>query len=148
MKYEFKEIPRDLFRQVEPEAGEVLPALKGRLKPRRPVDEFVPDWSYLLTVKASKVAVVAGLENGWLGVPPHVWESVVRVHCPRAWKLLVDAQASFEQFQTGRVPAELGNAVAATANLELGGYMVFGVMDVPSIVAEIVGDLGALPTFE
>lgn len=144
----FKEIPRDLYRQVEPEAGNVLPALKGRYRSYRPHDEFEPNWTYLLSGHASKAAVVAGLYNGLLDVPSHVWPKVVELYCPRAWRLLVEAGVTYEQWNTGRCPAELGSSAAAVANAELDGYEVFAVMDVPAMVAEIIGTLGTVPRFE
>jgi len=140
-------IPNDLYRHAEPEAGEILPALTGRLKPRRPVEQFDPDWGYVLTGRASTVAVVAALHCGHTDVPEHVWPEVLRLYCPTAWRMLTEAGISFEQWNLGRCEAVLCSRVAATANTELGGYAVFAVMDVPACTAEVAATLGAVPTF-
>ncbi|MCI2421139.1 hypothetical protein MOQ72_27215 [Saccharopolyspora sp. K220] len=125
---EFKEVPRDLYRQVEREAGDVHPALTGRYRSRRPREEFDPDWEYLLTAQASKKAVVAGLCCATLDVPEYIPPLILEVHCPKAWQLLVNAGVSYEQWNTGHCPAGFQSTVAAVANTELDGYAVqFGV---------------------
>lgn len=144
---DFKPIPRDLYRHVEPEAGTVRPALTGRLRPRRPVDEFDPDWGYVLAGRASKQAVVAALCCGSADVPERVWPAVLRLYCPQAWALLAEAQVSFDEWNTGRTDAVLSSEVAATANSELDGYAVFASLDVPVAVAEVVAGLGQVPKF-
>jgi hypothetical protein len=143
----FTPIPDDLYRNAEPEAGEVLPALTGRLKRCRPVEEFDPNWTYILTGNASTVAVVAALHCGHTDVPERVWPEVMRRYCPTAWSLLAEAGISFEQWNLGRCDAVLCSRVAHTANTELGGYAVFAVMDIPAAVAEVVATLGEIPTF-
>ncbi|MFD1044145.1 hypothetical protein ACFQ1S_00320 [Kibdelosporangium lantanae] len=40
------------------------------------------------------------------------------------------------------------NEVAAMANLELDGYYVYAMLDVPAAMTEIAGALGGVPTFE
>lgn len=140
-------IPHNLYRHAEPDAGEILPALTGRLKRSRPVEEFDPNWGYVLTGRASTVAVVAALHCGQTDVPEHVWPEVMRLYCPRAWRMLAEAGISFEQWNLGRCEALLCSRVAATANTELGGYAVFAVLDVPAAVAEVIGTLGGVPTF-
>ncbi|MFE0025472.1 hypothetical protein [Amycolatopsis sp. NPDC059021] len=143
----FTPIPRNLYRHAEPDAGEILPALTGRFKRHRPVEEFTPNWGYVLTGRASTTAVVAALYCGQTDVPEHGWREVMRLYCPTAWRLLTEAEVSFEQWNLGRCEAVLCSRVAATANTELGGYAVFAVMDVPAAVAEVIGTLGDIPTF-
>lgn len=142
----FTAIPHDLYRQAEPDAGEILPALTGRLRSSRPVEQFDPNWDYVLTGRASTVAVVSTLYCAQT-VPEHVWPEVLRLYCPTTWRMLTDAGISFEHWNTGRCEAVLCSRVAATANTELGGYAVFAVMDVPAAVAEVVTTLGDVPTF-
>jgi hypothetical protein len=144
---EFLPIPFDLYRRVEPEAGQVLPALTGRYRARRPREEFTPDWRYLLSGRASVEAVVAGLGCGTVDVPGHAWPAVLRTYCPAAQALLDQAGVSVEDWRTGRAEAVLSATVAATANRELGGDAVFAVMDVPALVADVVGELGTVPRF-
>ena len=145
---EFKRIPHDLYRQAEPQAGEVWPALTGRLKSRRPREQFEPNWSYLLSGRASPTAVVAGLYCGHTDVPEHVWPEVMRMYCPTAWGMLTAAEVPFTDWQTGHCDAVLSSTVAAIANTELDHFNVFAVIDVPVMVAEIVGTLGGIPRFE
>ncbi|SFB53256.1 hypothetical protein SAMN05216266_1174 [Amycolatopsis marina] len=143
----FTKVPRDLYRHVESQAGEILPVLTGRMRSARPTEQFDLNWPYLLSGHASKAAVVAGLYCGMVDPPEHAWKTAVQTYCPRAWKLLQDTNATFENLQTGRIDAVLRSDVAALANTELGGYGVFVVMDVPAMVADIVGTLGQIPTF-
>ncbi|MFI5593514.1 hypothetical protein ACIA5G_51395 [Amycolatopsis sp. NPDC051758] len=143
----FKPVPRDLYRNAEREAGEVLPALTGRLKRYRPVEEFEPNWAHVLSGTASVVAVVAALHCGHLDVPERAWPEVLRLYCPTAWRLLSQAEVSFEKWNLGQCDAVLCATVAAVANTELGGYAVFAVMDVPAAVAQVVATLGTFPTF-
>ncbi|QWF85768.1 hypothetical protein [Amycolatopsis sp. CA-230715] len=143
----FTPVPRDLYRQAEPEAGEILPALTGRFTRDRPVEVFAPDWDYLLTGRASTVAVVAALHCGEHDPPDHAWPEVMRLYCPTAWQMLADADITFEQWYVGDCEAVLRNRIAAAANTELGDYAVFVMVDVPAMVAEIIGTLGAVPTF-
>ncbi len=127
----FIPIPPDLYRHAEPDAGAILPALTERLKRSRPVEQFDPNWGYVLTGLASTGAVVAALHCGQTDVPDHVWPEVMRLYCPTAWSLLTSSGVPFERWQVGRCEAMLHSRVAATANTELGGYAVFAVMDVP-----------------
>lgn len=143
----FLPIPHDLYRHAEPEAGEILPALTGRDKRYRPVERFDPNWGYILSGRASTVAVVSALYCGELDVPERAWPEVLRLYCPDAWRMLAEAEISFEQWNSGRCEAVLGGRVGVTANTELGGYAVFAVMDVPAVVADVVGTLGAVPAF-
>ena len=143
----FTRVPPGLYRQAEPEAGKILPALTGRLKSCRPAEVFDPDWDYVLTSRASTVAVVSALCCAEHDVPEHVWPQAMRVHCPKAWRVLADAGISFEQWNAGRCDAVLSSRIGATANNELGGYEVFAVMDVPAAVASVVDALGAVPVF-
>lgn len=145
---DFKKIPPDLYRSVEPEAGTVLPPLKGRFAAQRPCEDFEPDWGYLLSGAASVEAVVAGLRCGMNDVPERIYERVLQTYCPNAWKLLSNAGFSYRDFYTGDITLGLGSAVAALANIELGGYAVFYVMDIPGTLAEIIAALGSIPTFE
>lgn len=93
----FTRIPPGLYRHAEPEAGEILPALTGRLKSYRPVEQFDPEWTYVLTGRASVVAVVAALHCSEHDVPDHVWREVMRLYCPTASRMLAAAGVSFEQ---------------------------------------------------
>jgi hypothetical protein len=142
----FTPIPRNLYHHAEPDAGEIRPALTGRFKRDRPVEQFDPNWSYVLSGRASTVAVVSALHCGEHDVPEHVWPEVLRLYCPTAWRMLTEVGISFEQWNLGRCEALLSGRVAATANTELGGYAVFAVMDVPAAVAEVIGTLGGIPT--
>lgn len=144
----FMPIPWNLYHCAEPEAGEILPALTGRLRRSRPVEQYDPNWTYILTGNASIASVVAALHCGHTDVPERVWPQVLRLYCPAACRLLTDAGISFEQWNLGRCDAVLCARVAATANAELGGYAVFAVMDVPAAVAEVVATLGSVPTFD
>lgn len=144
----FIPVPSDLYRQAEPEAGRVLPALTGRLRARRPRDEFEPDWDYILSGKASVIAVVAALHNGAAEVPGDTWERVFTLYCPKALGLLAAGGGSFGRWNSGRCAADLTDAVAIQANAELGGYAVFAVMDVSAMTTKIAAGLGTIPTFE
>lgn len=91
--------------------------------------------------------MVAGLHCGHTEVPEHAWEGVLFRYCPKAFAMLTDAVATFEQWNTGQLNAALTNEIAAQANRELGGYDVFPVLDVAAVTADIVGALGVVPTF-
>ncbi|MFK0244522.1 hypothetical protein ACIQUM_07475 [Amycolatopsis azurea] len=143
----FLDIPHDLYRQAEPAAGEILPALTGRLKSSRPTEQFAPDWDYVLSGQASVTAVVAALHCAYSDFPEHAWSTVMRLYCPIAWRLLTDAGVSFDDWNRGRCDADFCSRVGAAANAELDGYAVFAVMDVSAAAAEIVTTLGGMPTF-
>lgn len=138
---QFKNVPSDLFAQVEPEAGEIL-----RPNRRRKHTEFVPDWGYLATPQASAAAVTAGLAADE-EVPDGILPRVLRAHCPTAVQLLAEHGLDVEQWHAGQAPADLTNLVAALANAELDGYAVFQVPDATELAAEVIGRLGAVPRF-
>ncbi|MBF6333506.1 hypothetical protein [Nocardia transvalensis] len=140
---EFKPIPPDLYRTVEPAAGTIWPVTRYRRH-----EVFEPNWPYLLSGKASAAAVVAGLCCGDVDVPERTREAIMRIYCPRAWHLLTEAHVTYPEWAIGRSSIELGSAVAALANIELGGYAVHPVMDIAALTAEIIGGLGGIPTFE
>ncbi|GAB3901393.1 hypothetical protein GCM10029964_090110 [Kibdelosporangium lantanae] len=144
----FKQVPADLFHKVEPQAGEVLPPLTGRWRSRRPFAEFEPNWVYLLSGNASKAAVVAGLCCAQCEIPLDVCARLFRLYSPKAWNQLTADGASYNEFHFGRCTVELTNEVAAMANLELDGYYVYAMLDVPAAMTEIAGALGGVPTFE
>ncbi len=144
----FPRIPHDLYRHAEADAGEILPALTGRLKRYRAVEQFHPNWTHMLSGTASTVAVVAALHCGPDDVPERMWPEVMRLYCPTAWRMLADAGVSFEDWNRGRCDAVLASRVGATANTELGGYAVFAVMDLPAVTAAVVAALGSVPTFD
>lgn len=54
MKSSFKTVPTDLYRHIEPEAGQVYPKSRHRRR-----EGFDPDWAYICPGSASKAAVVA-----------------------------------------------------------------------------------------
>lgn len=145
---QFKPVPRDLYKQAEPEAGEVLPALTGQRRARRPRDEFEPDWDYILSGGATITAVVAALNNGNAEVPDSAWERAFTLYCPKARSMLAASGSSFERWNSGRCPGGLTDAVAALANTELDGYAVFAVLDVAVAESEIIAALGAMPEFK
>ncbi|MEU6562689.1 hypothetical protein [Nocardia nova] len=144
----FTPVPADLYRLAEPEAGVVRPALTGRLRNRRPRETFEPDWNYLYSGNASAIAIVAGLCCGVTDPPEGGHEKVMRIYCPKAWSLLIQAETSHERWMTGRCAADIRNAVAIAANTELDGYAVYLVTDIPALMAEIIGGLGGIPHFE
>lgn len=144
----FIPIPEDLYRRVEPEVGEIQPPLTGRFRTYRPTEEFHPDWEFLLSGAASKEAVVAALHLGRTDPPEHAWKRVVEIYCPHATALLADAGVSYDTWRTGRADMVLTNTVAATANIELGGYAVFTVLDVPGMVSAIIDEVGTVPRFD
>ncbi|QXV57434.1 hypothetical protein [Amycolatopsis sp. TNS106] len=143
----FLDIPPDLYHRAEPAAGEILPALTGRLKSHRSIEQFAPDWDYVLSGRASVTAVVAALHCASSDVPEHAWPTAMRLYCPIAWRLLTDAGVSFDEWDRGRCDANFSGRVGSAANAELDGYAVFAVMDVPAAVTEIVTTLGGMPTF-
>ncbi|WP_067665598.1 hypothetical protein [Nocardia miyunensis] len=147
MTIEFIPVPPDLYRAAEPEAGTVLPPATGRYKRQRPTEQFDPNWEFLLTGHASTTAVVACVTNSWVDVPERVWPEILRLYCPKAWAMLAGAGVSFESWQVGHCPAPLRGQVSATANMELGGYAVFVVMDLPDLEGYLVKAFGQLPHF-
>ena len=144
----FIPVPDDLYRRAETEAGVIRPPLTGRLRSRRPRETFEPDWNYLYSGKASAIAVVAGLLCGETDPPEDSHEKMMRIYCPKAWSLLAQAEISHERWMTGKCAADIRNAIAITANTELGGYDVYVVTDIPALIAEIIGGLGGIPHFE
>lgn len=133
----------DLLGQVEPAAGEILPPRKGY----RSTTEFYPHWGYIASAHASTVAVVAALTLAANGVPEQWWEPIVRVHCPRATALLAAREVTFTQMATGHGPIGITEQVAPVVNMELAGYMVFYMPDTAALIADTIGNLGAVPTF-
>lgn len=122
---QFTPVPRDLYKQAEPEAGDILPALTGRMRSRRPFDEFDPDWEYILTGKASVAAVVAALCNNSAEAPEYMDERVFALYCPKAQAMLAANGVSYGRWVSGHCPGDLMDRVAAVANTELGGWAVF-----------------------
>jgi hypothetical protein len=114
----FKPVPADLYRFVEPEAGQVLPATRWRQR-----EEFVPDWEYIYSPRASAVAVAAALFCSPYATEEN-WSRALRAHAPGAIALLDAAGVTLRHYAQGRCPAQLGGEVDFAINEALGGYRV------------------------
>ena len=112
----YRSVPPDLYRHVEREAGEILPVTRWRH-----CEEFVPDWGYVHSQRASVEAVVAALY-----CTPYVyeenWTRALQAHAPAALQLLADSRCTLRQYCQGEVPVGLGPRVDAAISEALGGY--------------------------
>lgn len=140
----FRPIPADLYRTVEPEAGEVLPVSRYRRS-----EEFHPNWAHICSPAATVDAVVAALLQSADDVPDRIWERALQVHCPDAWALLTGNGWTWGQFNRGDVPAmsPTPNRIRNLINAELGGWAVVRCFPVADIAHAIESTLGALPEF-
>jgi hypothetical protein len=123
----FKQVPPDLFRRVEPEAGEVLPVTRWRHE-----EEFRPHWDYIYSAAASNDAVVAALCCS-LYVYEENWARTLASHAPAAMRALRDHSLTLRQYCQGECPDDVGARLDQAINASLGGYLV--------VVLFPVGDL-------
>ena len=124
----FKPVPPDLYRHAEAEAGEILPVTRWRQQ-----EEFVPDWEYIYSRRASAVAVAAALYCSPYATEEN-WSRALRAHAPLAIALLERAGLSIRQYAQGHCPTALGGEVDHAVNQALGGYRVVALFPAPSSV--------------
>ena len=111
-------VPADLYRQVEAEAGTVLPVTRWRHR-----EEFCPDWDYIYSPRASGPAVAAALFCS-MYVSEENWARAIAAHAHQAMALLAESGVTFRQYAQGDCDPELGGRVDGAINWALGGYEV------------------------
>jgi hypothetical protein len=121
----YRSVPPDLYRHVEPEAGEVLPVSRWRHR-----EEFLPNWAYIYSPRASVEAVVAALSCTTY-VYEENWTKALGAHAPAALKLLAEKGCTLRQYCQGEIPVGLGPRVDAAINEALGGYNLIVLFPAP-----------------
>jgi hypothetical protein len=122
----YKPVAADLYRYVEPEAGEVLPVTRWRHE-----EEFCPDWAYICSPAASCEAVVAALYCSMYVHEQH-WAAALATHAPQAMALLSARGLSLRQYCQGQCPPDLGQQVDWAINEALGGFEVVSFYPAPA----------------
>ena len=83
-------------------------------------DNFLPDWPYVFSTKASTEAVIAAL---WFGEPgEQEWEMAIKIHCPRARALMEEHYISFTAISKQMGNEQILAQIIGLINEELGGY--------------------------
>jgi hypothetical protein len=134
----FRRVPPDLYRHVEPEAGEILPVTRWRRQ-----EEFCPNWAYIYSSGASKDAVVAALYCAKF-VYEENWARALQAHAPAAMELLRSNGRTLRQYCVGDLPDGLGPRVDEAINHSLGGYSVIVMFPMAEPLAERVSSGRAL----